>query len=101
MLRRFECTTNGHNKFWTIEWNTDGNGNRVGTNAHITWGRIGGAVQRTSKSMTSGAIHSLMDEKIAKGYKEVGTNTVHSKPLTIKPDTKKMTKLLGNNNSLI
>lgn len=98
MLRKFECKTYGHNKVWSIDYD----GRTDYSTVYIRWGKIGGSLQYTEKEMSRSAIEKLIREKLDKGYKEVGTAVVHTKPVPeAKADTKKMSKLLGNNHSLI
>lgn len=103
MHRRFECKTGGHNKFWTIEYPAFPGGSFPAhdvVTCQFSWGKIGGTIQRKTKSVRGSDLAKLIDEKRSKGYIEV-TGNIHPKPLTIKNDLKKMSKLLGNDHSII
>src|SRR5579859_7146197 len=72
--RKFQLTEFGdnHNKFWQIEvWELDGSSVHLRT----TWGRVGAAAQSNDKRMRMAQVERLIQEKEAKGYRELDLHT--------------------------
>jgi len=100
-VRRFENTSSGHYKFWEIDCPTS-----IST-LTVRWGKIGtsGTVGRkayASMARRDKEAEAVIRRKLASGYREI--LSVTSKPkkkLSKKEHSKVITRLLGNNNSLI
>ncbi|HWE62891.1 MAG TPA: WGR domain-containing protein, partial [Chloroflexota bacterium] len=72
--RKFQLTEFGdnHNKFWQIEvWELDGSSVHLRT----TWGRVGAAAQSNDKRVRMAQVERLIQEKEAKGYRELDLHT--------------------------
>lgn len=63
LTKRFECTEDGHNKFWAIE--------EVGPGKFsASWGKVGRPAQGT-KLYSQEEINALIPAKMKKGYRQV------------------------------
>ena len=65
LVGRYECTTEGHNKFWELTYNKD-----KGL-YEARWGAIGSAGQGPTE-YTGDQARKKIQEKLAKGYGLVG-----------------------------
>ena len=77
-MRRFEFCEGLSNKFWEIE--------QAGSELHVSWGKIGTAGQKQTKShadegKASAAMDKLVREKTGKGYVETAGAAVALPPL--------------------
>lgn len=70
-MRRFTCTAGGSNKFWEYKVS--------GRDVTVRWGKIGSEGQTQLKTYGDSfdaldAVRKLVDQKLAKGYKEILIN---------------------------
>ncbi len=77
---RYECKTDGHNKFWEVHENT----NSEGEEFVISFGAIGKKPKFIYYSI--GEIHDKIREKLRKGYvKSRARNNASNEPAPRKP----------------
>ena len=64
-LGRYECTVNGHNKFWECLYDSGEGYNSV---LIIRWGKIGAKKPQCSRTSSFHELHNKIQNKINKGY---------------------------------